>query len=241
MGRFFRLGTSHPWESARGSRENINGGTRISRTLFGAALLIALSLLPHAEPQNDTADEPLRVEQSAENFEKEERPGAVEASKEVRTEEVTWKDNPNDCDLKTQYVRKDNLECLDKPVQQKEPQRTVRTAATSTGGCEQYRSIVNQYDWNTDVAMAVMEAESTEWVNGKRVPCHRNAANWNDHHGSCQGSFGLFQLACLHKGKLNGRSFSNPAANIAAAHQIYSQGGWTQWGAYTNGSYLAHL
>lgn len=174
------------------------------------------------------------------HFEVEERQGEVEVEKSSAKPEpsrpepkkVTWQDNPNDCDLKTQYVRADNLECIDKPVQQKEP-RTARTAQVA--GCEQYRSLVSKYDWDANTAMAVMKAESG---------CNPSAANMNDHHGQCSGSFGLFQLACFWT-----NTPKDPAHNIAKAYEIYSAvdpisgkpNHWQPWGAYTNGSYLQHL
>lgn len=185
-------------------------------------------------PQADTEDTK-NVAQKPQHFEVEkERQGEVDKAEKTSTEskssqsespkKVTWKDNPNDCDMETQYVRKDNLECIDKPVQQET--RTVRTT-TASAGCEQYRSAVSEYDWNANIAMAVMKAESG---------CNPNAANHNDHHGQCVGSFGLMQLACLHTD--NPR---NPSENIRVAYQIYSRQGWQPWGAYTNGSYLQHL
>lgn len=186
-------------------------------------------------PQAHTED--AKVATKPQHFEVEkERQGEVEkteksstkpASQSESPDKVTWKDNPNDCDLEKQFVRKDNLECIDKPVQQKEPKRTVRTTSVNTVGCEQYRSIVNKYDWNSNVAMAVMKAESG---------CNPNAANYSDHHGQCVGSFGLMQLACFHT-----ENPKNPSENIRVAYQIYSRQGWQPWGAYTNGSYSKYL
>lgn len=40
--------------------------------------------------------------------------------KEVQEPKKTWRDNPNDCDMETQFIREDNLECLDKPVEPKQ-------------------------------------------------------------------------------------------------------------------------
>jgi hypothetical protein len=62
------------------------------------------------------------------------------------------------------------------------------------------------------------------------------AANYNDHHGSCVGSFGLMQLACFW--------IPNPLdaqANMAKAYEIYSTSGWLPWGAYTSGAYTRYL
>lgn len=63
-----------------------------------------------------------------------------------------------------------------------------------------------------------------------------NAANYNDHHGSCVGSFGLMQLACFWTSNP-----TDPNENMAKAYEIYSHSGWQPWGAYTSGAYLRYL
>jgi len=87
--------------------------------------------------------------------------------------------------------------------------------------------LVAQYDWNEQVALSVMRAESG---------CNPQSANWNDQHTNCVGSFGLFQLACFWTSEPY-----NPSENIAKAYEIYSRSGWQPWGAFTNGSYLKYL
>lgn len=169
-----------------------------------------------AEPQNETAATAAKsrsdteVSQSAAEPSKKESQGAVESSTEERT---TWRDNPNDCDLETQYVRKDNLECIEKPSTTNRT-RAPQTASTPqrTSNCEQYRSLVSQYDWNTDVAMLVMEKESG---------CDPNAVGRTNDHG-------LFQL--------NGVRIYDPAENIAYAYhnkyvnsRVGSPRNWSSW------------
>lgn len=100
---------------------------------------------------------------------------------------------------------------------------------TYSVGCDQYRHIVEQYSWPTNVAMAVMQAESS---------CNPNAALWSDNHMSwagCMGSFGLFQINCSH-GQLY-----DPEKNIAQAYRMYQASGWQPWSAYTTGAYLKYL
>lgn len=63
-----------------------------------------------------------------------------------------------------------------------------------------------------------------------------NAANLNDRHNGCTGSYGLMQIACIHGG-----IFYDPKQNMDKAFEIYSRSGWTPWGAYTNQSYLRYL
>lgn len=139
---------------------------------------------------------------------------------EQKKPSLTWQDNPNKCNLKTQYVRKDDLTCIDKPTQ---PTTTTRVSTS----CEQWRPLVEQYSWDVDVALAVMQAESG---------CNPAAANHADNHGTCIGSFGLMQLACFWTDNPH-----DPATNVAKAAEIYARSGWQPWGAYTNGAYLRYL
>jgi len=98
-----------------------------------------------------------------------------------------------------------------------------------TRNCESYRSLVEQYDWNIDIAMAIMKAESG---------CNPTVTNWQDHHKGCSGSTGLFQVGCINAPR---EQMEDPVKNIAKSYQLYSSRGWQPWGAYTNGSYLKHI
>ena len=94
--------------------------------------------------------------------------------------------------------------------------------ATYSGGgnCEAYRSLVAQYSWNVNTAMAVMKAESS---------CNPQARNTTDNHGVCIGSFGLFQISC-HSGAVY-----DPAENVKIAWAKYQARGWQPWGVCTSG------
>jgi hypothetical protein len=87
-----------------------------------------------------------------------------------------------------------------------------QAAVTYPINCEAYRPLVEKYNWNVNVAMAVMYAESG---------CNPNAVSpTNDH--------GLFQL--------HGIPIYNPAQNVAYAyHNKYMQGGWSHWVVCTRG------
>lgn len=100
----------------------------------------------------------------------------------------------------------------------------VATRPTYPVGCENYRSLVSQYRWNVDVALAVMKAESG---------CNPTRHNWGDRHRTCLGSFGLFQVGCVHGYTV--AYLENPAQNIAAAWKIYQGSGWKAWGVCTSG------
>ena len=81
------------------------------------------------------------------------------------------------------------------------------------------------------MAIAVAKAESG------LVP---TASNWNDAHRGCNGSFGIFQIGCIHGSEIE--DLYNVEYNIKKARQIYdAAGGWQPWGAVTDGSYKRHL
>jgi len=65
---------------------------------------------------------------------------------------------------------------------------------------------------------------------------NEKAANMNDNHGSCMGSYGLMQIACIHGGV-----FYDSKQNMDKAFKIYNRSGWTPWGAYTSGKYKEFL
>lgn len=98
--------------------------------------------------------------------------------------------------------------------------RKASVAFSGGGNCEAYRGLVAQYNWNVDVALAVMRAESG---------CNPNAANLTDSHSTCTGSFGLFQIACF-----DGQVY-DPAQNIAIAYRKYTASGWQPWSVCTRG------
>lgn len=82
-------------------------------------------------------------------------------------------------------------------------------------GCD----LVAGYDWDAPTARAICMAES----GGNTM-----AANMNDNHGSCVGSYGFMQIACIHGGV-----FYDSKQNMAKAFEIYNRSGWTPWGAHT--------
>ena len=102
--------------------------------------------------------------------------------------------------------------------------------AVGPGSCESYRGLVAQYGWNVSIAIEVMRAESG---------CNPLRHNWTDAHRDrygrliCSGSFGLFQIGCVHKYSV--AYLENPAQNIAAAYKIYQGSGWKAWGVCNSG------
>lgn len=50
----------------------------------------------------------------------------------------------------------------------------------------------------------------------------------NDYHpsGDCWGSYGLFQIACIH----SENPLYDPEENIDMAYKLYQERGWEPWG-----------
>jgi hypothetical protein len=87
---------------------------------------------------------------------------------------------------------------------------------------------------NTAVAIAKAESE-----------LNTNAFNGEAHIG-CNGSIGVFQIACVHNRK-DPQALRDVEFNIKKARAIYLEtkartgNGWTQWGAYTDGRWKQYL
>ena len=87
------------------------------------------------------------------------------------------------------------------------------------------KSIIAEYGWDTQVAYAVMKAESGG---------NPSAVNWNDVHKGCIGSFGLFQLGCMHGAR---EDLLNAEKNVEIAYKLWRRDGWSPWtvcGKYVN-------
>lgn len=99
-------------------------------------------------------------------------------------------------------------------------------------GCETYRAEVAKYDWNVNIALAIMKAESG---------CRTNAVGDNRVIGGIYApSCGLLQIRTL-SGRPNCDQLKNPATNIAWAHKLYRASGWKPWTVYKTGAYRAYL
>lgn len=191
--------------------------------LIGVA--IVATVLPDKRDSNSNLD---KIESTTSSI----------ASPEVKAEEVkepvkdtpketpptvdVVKENPYKCDTVNEWIYPDGS-CHKKQTESIASSTTAPTASSSAG-CELVRNYTN---WNVDVAYAVCMAESGG---------NTNAANYNDNHGKCIGSFGLMQLACFWI-----PNPTDPNANIAKANEIWSRSGWQPWGAYTSGKYLKYL
>lgn len=98
-------------------------------------------------------------------------------------------------------------------------------------GCNQYHSLISKYDWDINIAMAIMEAESH---------CDRNADNTGLNEDGTNDK-GLMQINSIHADLITDLDRFVPVKNIQAGYEIYRGGGWGAWSTYNNGSYLDYL
>ncbi len=84
-------------------------------------------------------------------------------------------------------------------------------------------NLLTPYDWDIDTAYGVLMCES------KGNP---EAINWNDKHKGCDGSFGLFQIACVHLenyGIENYTELFDAEKNIEISYDLWRKNGWSPW------------
>ena len=108
------------------------------------------------------------------------------------------------------------------PIEVKSPQ-----------GCDDFLDIVEKYNWDTRIALAIMEAEShcktdavgDTWVIG----------------GVYAPSCGLMQVRTISEWRGTCDELKEPEFNINKAYTIYTQQGWHAWSMYNNGKYKQYL
>jgi len=87
-------------------------------------------------------------------------------------------------------------------------------------GCEHYRALVSQYDWNVEVALQVMRYESG---------CNPNAVGDQRVIGGIYApSCGLMQIRTL-QGRPDCETLKDPATNLEWAYKLYQGSGWKPW------------
>jgi len=96
--------------------------------------------------------------------------------------------------------------------------QAVEVARSYSEACVKYVDEVIKYDWEVETAIGVMWFESN---------CNPVAVNPRDSHRGCTGSFGLFQVACIHH---DTTALKVPDTNVQVAYSIYSKGHWKPWG-----------
>lgn len=134
-------------------------------------------------------------------------------------------------------VTETNAEIIVEPIVIEETQvnNAVAEEFQYNGVCAEYYDLVAQYDWDTNIALAIMKAESG---------CNPNADNTGLNY---DGSYdlGLMQVNSIHG--YNDNDLFNPEFNVQVAYKIYQNRmswdscGWNAWSTYNNGSYLKYL
>lgn len=104
-------------------------------------------------------------------------------------------------------------------VVEDKPLEVIKT--TLPAHCNDYYEEVSKYDWDVDIAMKIMKAESN---------CQPNALNPRDNHKVCSGSIGLMQVGCLHVEEPE--KLYDPKYNIEVAYRVYTESGWNAWTTY---------
>lgn len=100
-------------------------------------------------------------------------------------------------------------------------------------GCEPYLSLVEKYDWDVKVMMAIMQAESS---------CNPSSVGDNyPIRGVLAPSCGLFQVRTVSAARGTCEQLKDPAFNIEKAYGIFKGQGLTAWSVYSNKKYLNYL
>lgn len=118
------------------------------------------------------------------------------------------------------------------PSQEVKPE-PVKIPEPASVGCEPYRSLISQYDWDVSIAMAVMEAESN---------CNPSAVgDTSPINGLLAPSCGLYQVRTL-RGRPTCEQLKDPATNVEWAYKISGSGSnWKPWSVFTNEKYKKYL
>jgi len=99
----------------------------------------------------------------------------------------------------------------------------IQVPKSYSNNCEQYRKIVEQYDWDVELVMSIMFHESS---------CQVDIVNNNPNTGDY--SVGLMQINLYGdnaKYRPSEAELKNPATNIEFAYSLYKSSGFTsQWG-----------
>lgn len=117
----------------------------------------------------------------------------------------------------TQALTEQKVEVVPEP----QPTPQVEVAQVSHPiGCENYRHLISQYDWNVDTFLQIAHAESG---------CNPSAVGDNRVIGGIYApSCGLFQVRTL-SSRPPCEELKDPATNIAWAYRIYQGQGLGAW------------
>lgn len=100
--------------------------------------------------------------------------------------------------------------------------------------CETVRAEIAKHSgWDVNIMQAIAQAE-----NRSCDPTRHNLSA-DENHKVCIGSYGVLQVGCLHY--RNGEDRNDLKTNIAVAHRVYLQQGYSAWTQYNNGEYRKFL
>ena len=132
--------------------------------------------------------------------------------------------------IKTTLAENKIVESVEDEKTKEEPVTTTEEPKKEyTGVCAQYYDMVDKYDWDTEVMLAIMYAESN---------CRPNLDNSGlNKNGSVD--YGLFQINSVHG--YSKEDLMDPEFNIKVAYKIYKSQGLKAWSVYKSGKYLQYL
>lgn len=110
------------------------------------------------------------------------------------------------------------------------------------GGCEQYRPLMEKYDWDVRVMMAIMEAESTNPQT--KVKCQSTITGDTNLTYQRNGRTYGYSVSLLQVRILEGREACDshdPEVNIDCGYRIWKSQGYRAWSMYLNGKYRLYL
>ena len=114
-------------------------------------------------------------------------------------------------------------------VETSAPQPQNALVHRTVGGCEEFRSLVEQYPWSSKIMLAIMRAESGCNPNSDNTGLNRDGSN----------DKGLFQINSIHG--FSDAERLDPIRNIEIAFKIWRNQGYRAWAAYNNGAYLKFI
>ena len=111
----------------------------------------------------------------------------------------------------------------------------VKPPGTPLTDCQKATAEIAKYsNWDVELMTAIAKAES------KKHSCDPAGHNltMTENHGVCVGSYGALQVGCVH---YNGEDVNDLKTNVAIAHKVWLEQGYTAWTQYNNGIYRRFL
>jgi hypothetical protein len=98
--------------------------------------------------------------------------------------------------------------------------------------CRDYYNLLKQYDWDVNIMLAIMKAESG---------CDTNRVGDNYPIGGLLApSCGLLQIRTL-AGRPSCEELKRSETNVEWAYRLYKANGYKPWSVYNNGQYTRYL